>query len=95
MPQSLDGEGNNKLKIKRLPDEPSSLNGLEPLQVELGHLELRGFLGLGVQHVHGTAQSGIKGTDDPHDIKWVFDVLHRCPNEGLFDRSQIPLIIPG
>jgi len=49
------------------------------------HFELIGFLGIDVQHVHGTGQSRIKGADDPYNIEWIFNILNRCSNEGLFN----------
>ena len=73
------------------PSSPKNLN----LRIDLNHLELIGFLGFGVQHVHGTGQSGIKGTDDPYDIEWILDVSNGCSNESFFNGTRRTLIIPG
>ena len=83
-------------KTKRLLEsmQPAA-SEVEPDRGDLDHFELVGFLGIGVQHVHGTAQSGIEGANDPHDIEWIFDVFDRCANEGLFKRAWSPFIIPG
>ena len=60
---------------------------VEPDRGDLDHFELVGFLGISVQHVHGTGQSRIKGANDPHEVEWIFHVLNGCPNKGLFNGS--------
>ena len=56
---------------------------------DLNHLELISLLGFGVQHVHGAAQSGIKGTNNPYNIEWILDISYRCSNESLFNWTWI------
>jgi hypothetical protein len=57
-----------------------------PSEQKSDHFELIAFLGIDVQHVHGTGQSRIEGTNDPDNIEWIFDILNRGSNEGLFNR---------
>ena len=68
---------------------------VEPCSSDLDHFELVNFLGLGVHHVHGAAQSRIKGSDDPYDIKGVLNIFHGRSDKGLFNGTEFPLIIPG
>ena len=56
---------------------------------DLNHLELISLFGFGVQHVHGTAQSRIEGTDGPCNIKWILNIFYRCPDKSLLNRPRI------
>ena len=66
-----------------------------PSEESSNHFELIKLLCLSVQHVHGTAQSGVKGTNDPDDIEWILDIRDRRSDESLLNRTQLTFIIPG
>jgi hypothetical protein len=53
------------------------------------------FFGLSVHHVHGTAQSRVKGADKPSNVHRIFDVRYRHANKGLFYWTALPHVVTG
>ncbi len=57
------------------------------------HLELVNLFGFSVQHVHGTTQSGVEGTNDPDDVERVLDIRDGCSDESLLNWAPVSFII--
>ena len=59
------------------------------------HIDDGNLAGFGVQHVHGTTQSRVKGADKPRYVDGILNVRHGHADEGFLKSAAHTGVVAG